>query len=348
MASGIRIAAFARPLLVVLALLAACSPQGRQAPQPGSDPPLPASPAAPPPAQPPGPPVPSSGPSPAGCGAPVCPAEAVLEGTFDVAAATEASGLASSVRTPGWSYVLDDGPGTTGLVVLGPDLAVAGRLEVAGLDGTDTEGLAVGPCPAGSCVLVADVGDNRGSRASVAVWRIQEPDLTAGPPAQPVPAEVVELTYPDGPSDAEALLVDEAGTPLLVTKAPFDPETGVTGESRLLAAPDFADGELVDLGVVPVPAPPVPRQSAAVGTVVTGGDSRPGLVLLRTYDSVLAYVAPDSGAAIAAFPTWPVTQLPSPPLLQSEALALTGDGCSYRATGEAVGEVWLVPCAPAP
>lgn len=325
-------------LLVLVALLVACStPQGAQGPPAAST----APPSPPPPSEP-------GAPSPVGCGAPLCPAEPALEGAFDVAAAPEASGLASSARTPGWSYLLDDGPGTTGLVVLGPDLAVAGRVEIAGLDGTDTEGLAVGPCPAGSCVFVGDIGDNRRGRSSVAVWRFPEPDLTAGPPAQPLAAEVVELTYPGEPSDAEALLVDEAGTPLVVTKAPFDDGSGVTGEARLLAAPGFADGELVDLGVVGVPAPLRPLQSAAVGTVVTGGDSRAGLVLLLTYDSVLAYVAPDPTAPIATFPAWPVTQLPSPPLLQSEAIALTGDGCGYRSVGETVGEVWLVPCTSAP
>jgi len=78
-------------------------------------------------------------------------------------------------------------------------------------------------------------------------------------------------------------------------------------------------------------APPAPPPSPAA-------PPEPSVSALRRF------VAPDPVAPTIALPTWPVTQLPSSPLLQSEALAPTGIGCSYHSVGEGVGEVWGVAC----
>lgn len=270
-------------------------------------------------------------------------------GTFDAEAVPGASGLAASRRNPGLRYVLDDRPGTGEVWVMGEDGGFLGAITVAGLDALDTESLAVGPCgPADDapCVYVGDIGDNLRSRRDIVVHRFAEPDLRDGLPAEPVVAQVARWTYPDEQHDAEALLVDDAGTPFVVTKAPFDPDSGETGETRLYRAPGMADGALEDLGVVDVPEPAQPLQSLFVGNVVTGGDYLDGRVLLRTYDQVLEFIAPEPGANLATLAEWHVREVPSAFELQSEAVAWEADGCGYTTVSEMVGDVWYVPCVP--
>jgi hypothetical protein len=266
-------------------------------------------------------------------------------GDFDVTRVTEASGLAASARNRDLLWLLDDGPGTAGVEVLRPDGELLGSVTVEGLDGVDTEDLAVAPCDGESCVWIADTGDNRGSRDHVEIVRFREPDLAAGLPAAPAPAERMVLRYPDGPHDAEALLVDAAGTTvLLVTKAPFDPETGQTGATRVYAAAGFGDQVLTDLGELVVPPASSPLAAAFVGAGVTGGSARPGRVLLRTYDHVVEYVAPTPDAPLTTLPSWAAHEVPSPRLPQPEAVAWAADGCGYWLVSEGSGEVWRVPC----
>ncbi|MGH3646557.1 MAG: hypothetical protein ACRDTM_05210, partial [Micromonosporaceae bacterium] len=58
---------------------------------------------------------------------------------------------------------------------------------------------------------VADIGDNRLERDTVALWKIS-PDRNT--------AEIHRLTYPDGKHDAEALLMPPDGKPVIMTKDP--------------------------------------------------------------------------------------------------------------------------------
>ena len=82
--------------------------------------------------------------------------------------------------------------------------AVTARVRVTGAAVDDWEAIAVGPCPEGSCVFVADIGDNAARRSSVTIYRIPEP---AASEASAAVSAAFTLSYPDGAHDAEALLV---------------------------------------------------------------------------------------------------------------------------------------------
>ena len=58
---------------------------------------------------------------------------------------------------------------------------------------------------------IADTGDNATSRASVQLYRVDEP----GPTDARVAARRIEVRYPDGPHDVEAVLADPDGPVLL-------------------------------------------------------------------------------------------------------------------------------------
>ena len=78
-------------------------------------------------------------------------------------------------------------------------------MHTAAVDPYDPEDLAVA---ADGTVWLADTGDNRRTRATVALIALR-------PTA---PTGIYRLTYPDGPHDAEALLLAPDGTPYVVTK----------------------------------------------------------------------------------------------------------------------------------
>jgi len=126
----------------------------------------------------------------------------------------EASGIAASRTRPGvlWAHN-DSGPPI--IVALDQRGAIKGRVRLVGAKVDDWEDIAVGPCPQGLCVYVGDIGDNRGRRQRITIYRTVEPspDATA---SQPV--EAFHATYPDGPHDAESLFVTPAGEVFIVTK----------------------------------------------------------------------------------------------------------------------------------
>lgn len=131
----------------------------------------------------------------------------------------EASGLALGRRDGGvlWTHA-DSGEPQVLAVAL--DGTVRGTVRVAGAEVEDWEDVAAGPCAAGACLYVGDIGDNDASRPRITVYRFPEPDPAGGASA---PAAALHAVYPDGPQDAEALFVDGTGRIHVVTKGESGP-----------------------------------------------------------------------------------------------------------------------------
>jgi hypothetical protein len=126
----------------------------------------------------------------------------------------EASGVAASHRTPGVFWAHNDS-GDPVIYALDSRGAVTGRVRVAGASVDDWEDIAVGRCPQGSCVYVADIGDNSGRRKHITLYRVAEPRPHD---AATNPVEAFEVAYPDGSHDAEALFVAGGADVFLITK----------------------------------------------------------------------------------------------------------------------------------
>lgn len=126
----------------------------------------------------------------------------------------ESSGVAASQRTPGIFWTHNDS-GDPDLFAVDARGALRGRVRVQGAAVRDWEDMAAGPCAAGRCLYVADIGDNEGQRAEIIVYRVAEPAPGDGRTA---PAEALRARYPDGPHDAEAIFVLPTGQVHLVTK----------------------------------------------------------------------------------------------------------------------------------
>ncbi|BCN58692.1 hypothetical protein [Prescottella equi] len=230
-------------------------------------------------------------------------------------ALAELSGLAV---LDGKTYGIGDSGTDDAVVVLDGNCAVTGTVPVP-VDPYDIEDMGVGP---DGRLWLADTGDNLRARSTVALIAL---DPASGD------GQLHRLTYPDGPHDAEALLMQRDGVPLIVTKevlvanGVYRPAGGVSVDGLASPGPTALErvGEL-RIGPTTTPGGPVPVGGS---TLVTGGAvSADGTVAaLRTYTDVYLFSAPDGDLARALTTTTPVrVALPNQP--QGEAIAFTPGG----------------------
>jgi len=126
----------------------------------------------------------------------------------------ESSGLARSTYPRPLLWTHNDSGDRPRLFAIGPRGATRAVLRLAGAEAEDWEDVAAGP---GHTLWVGDIGDNDGARDRVSVYRVREPRAVTSRRAR---ATRFELAYPDGPHDAETLLVrPRSGRVLIVTKS---------------------------------------------------------------------------------------------------------------------------------
>jgi hypothetical protein len=231
---------------------------------------------------------------------------------------SELSGLAAD--GPRWWAVADGGRVSRALS-LDPDGCATTGERTAPIDPADVEDLGISTDGA---LWLADIGDNSGRRDTVAVILLPRSG----------PARLHRLAYPDGPQDAEALVVADDGVPLIVTKT-----TGAAGIYRPSGplTGGAAPTPLRRVGGIVLPTsttPGGPLGSAGSRTVTGGGlspvDASERAVAVRTYtDAWLFRLPPGAGAGadavVDALAGAPV-QVPLPDEVQGEAVALTADG----------------------
>jgi hypothetical protein len=189
----------------------------------------------------------------------------------------EASGIAASRRTPGRFWSLNDS-GKPVVFLLDGRGAVMRRLDVVGATVVDWEAIAVGQCAAGSCLYIADIGDNDGQRTEIRIYRLPEPLGRE----QSVMAEVFYGYYPDHPQDAETLLVTADEQLYIVRK-------GTSGPSAVYRFPRHVrSGQTVRLDRVGRTRSS--GKADAKEWITDGAISPDGQrVVLRTHDTLLVY-----------------------------------------------------------
>jgi hypothetical protein len=125
----------------------------------------------------------------------------------------EISGIAASRINPGILYIHQDSGDANQVYLTDGNGADQGTLTLPSVSNRDWEDIAVGPGPVSgiSYLYVGDIGDNDAKYSSVFVYRFAEPELQGK--TMPYTADItgvdkIELKYPDGPGNAETLMVD--------------------------------------------------------------------------------------------------------------------------------------------
>lgn len=247
-------------------------------------------------------------------------------GVLSVPEPTELSGL---VAWDGVLWAIDDGDDT--LYALDRAGSLTGAAHAVGeVDGYDREDLGRWR----DQLLLADTGDNALLRESVALYRFERPLAVGFVDDWPL-AGRTDVTWPQGPTDCETVLVDPVTDEVLLVEKARD---GVTSVIR-----------------VP-PSLPASAVGEEVAVLLFGGEGGLGTVTVTTGGSV----APDGTAAVIrtyldAF-VWP--RVPGEPWAttfardacpvdlvterQGEAIAWADDGL-YTVSEGAQPTIWFYP-----
>lgn len=239
----------------------------------------------------------------------------------------ELSGLAASARHSGIFWAHNDSGNAFEVFALEPSGNVRARLKLTGAKPTDIEDIAVAPCGAGDsrpCLWLGDIGDNFERRGQVQLYRLPEPEQLAD---ATLPVEVLPFTYPDGPHNAEALVVDRNGRPAVITK---------TYESlgQLFALDGLRPGTVVKatlLGVLNAPQ--------GLDHATTAADLHPSgdRLLLRTYTRAWEVRRPGA-QRFEDFVKGSVARVPAASQAQAEAIAYFPEGRGYLMGSEFSGQ----------
>lgn len=257
---------------------------------------------------------------------PAAPSGVVMAPLLD-----EISGLAASRRNPGVLFMHNDrdAPELFAVSEAGALLASFTYAGAADQHVEDVEDVAVGDCPAGTCVFLADTGGNLSARTSYAIVRLAEPAVEATASVA-LAAEWLSFTYPDGAAhDAESLLVAPRGEALyVIDKVAYGEVSTVYRLPATFGGPAVVATKIATL--------PVPGQRDLPATAADAHPCGAGFILATgntAYEFRIAADAPFEESFAAA----PVV-VPVAVELQREGIAYAPDGRSFFTTGEGSSE----------
>lgn len=236
----------------------------------------------------------------------------------------EVSGLVISRRQPGVQWVHNDSGDKAAIYALGPTGELLGTTKLEDVEAIDIEDIALQAGPEHDWLLVGDIGDNKEKRETVVIYRIPEPT-----PKQDVEPEVLVVRYPNGPRNAETLLVDPSdGSVLILTKV-------LGSASELYSLGPFKAGEVTakKLGEV--------KFTTGI-SLTTGGDVRPDgkQLVIRTYTHLHLFGVTSTVAEALKHPPCSVT---GPDEKQGEAVGYEGDALRTISEGKGAAVIRFAP-----
>jgi hypothetical protein len=226
----------------------------------------------------------------------------------------EASGIAASRRRPGIFWTHNDSGHPAAIFAVDSTGQIIDQVRVRGARNRDWEDIAIGPCPAGECIYLADTGDNRLRYEDVVIYRFPEP---APGDSATVRVERLPIRYPDGPRDVEALYILPGGELYLISKGRRHPV------EIFRYPPPLTPGDTVVVELVQR----LTDRGVALPYRVTGAaatsDGR--WVAVRTYAAVQLYRTRPDGTLTPALPP-PGIDLQELQEPQGEGIEILDDG----------------------
>ncbi len=203
---------------------------------------------------------------------------------------------------------------------------IVDQVQYSGAGPRDTEAMALSPD--GQTLYIGDVGDNDHVRSNIALWKMP---VTGGKPPT-----LYHLTYPqgDGPYDAEGLMINGDGLPIVVTK-----EVGrISFFTPTAALSTTTSVRMKRLGDIKPPASTTDNPLGVIGRgVATDAAVSPdrSKMVIRTYADAFEFPV-TGGDLIAAFKGTP-TQTPLPDEPGGESITYSADGKSFYTVSDMQG-----------
>lgn len=245
----------------------------------------------------------------------------------------EISGIAASTINKGIYYVHNDSGDTSRFFAITPDGKLHTTIYYQGhkqhLGALDFEDIAVGPGPVKgkSYVYVGDIGDNASQRKFITVYRAEESKAWGRDSMANTKTSPINLQYPDGPKDAETLMVDPIEKLIYIVSKRRD-TIGVYTSPLKYRNDDTVTmtlkAKLYFKGIKPF-------------KWITAGDiSKDGLkILIKSYEKVYYWDRQPNEPAWHAMQR-PARELPYKQEKQGEAIGFTPDGKGYYTASEGV------------
>lgn len=246
----------------------------------------------------------------------------------------EISGIAASAINPDIFYIHNDSGDTSRFFAINAEGKLKATYYFKGMSGsrfgvTDCEDIAVGPGPLKnkSYVYLGDIGDNGGNHKNITIYRFNEPTLSAKDSVSNIKSAVLYLKYPDGPRDAETLMVDPVEKLFYIVSKRQDSVAVYTTPLK------FNDGDTVTL----TRQCKLHFKGLPLMRWITAGDisAEGSQILLKSYATVY-YWKREAGEPIWKAMQRKPEELPYEQEHQGEAIGFTHDGKAYLTTSEGV------------
>lgn len=222
----------------------------------------------------------------------------------------EVSGITHSKMYPGMLWAHEDSGNPAGLHLIAQDGTVVRSVFLEGTLNRDWEDIAM----ANNEIYLADIGDNAAAYSNYTIYQFFEP----GPGADTLAVtNAITFTYPDGPHDAEAILVDSATKDIfIITKS------GPFSRVYKLSYPYGANAVASFEGMLPF---------AGVVSAALSADGKE--ILVKTYTSIYYYQR-SPGQSIAKALEGNYKNLKHTLEPQGEAICFALDGAGYYTLSE--------------
>lgn len=252
---------------------------------------------------------------------------AVKTGEINDTNLREASGITASRTYKKLYWTHNDGGNPNDIFLIDEQGHEKAIVTLKGCENRDWEDIATGPGPEKNehYLYISETGDNHFKYNTYCLYRLKEPKIK--PEQNKViktvaTADKITFVYPDGPHNAEALIIDPATKDIyIITKSKLKAEAFVyqMGYSQAIADSIIT---LRKIGVLPI----IKVTSA---TISPDGNE----ILVKNIEHVF-YWKRKPGATIAATLTQTPRLLPYKPEPQGEAICFTPDGKYFMTLSE--------------
>lgn len=226
----------------------------------------------------------------------------------------EVSGMVASLIHPGHFWLHNDSGAEPELILIDSTGVEKARVLVEGVRNRDWEDIS----RRGDTLLIAETGDNSAEHDTIYVYAVLEPKAIAS--GSVTALAVYPMQFPDGPRDAESLMVDDAtGDWYIISKREDNVRVYRYG------APQRA-GSVATLERLPLELPF--RMAVAADMAPDGRE-----FVIKTYDSIYLWRRGEAETMLATLQRAPSKQ-PYVPERQGEAIAYTLNGSAYFTASE--------------
>lgn len=237
----------------------------------------------------------------------------------------EISGLVESVRYPNNFWVHNDSGDQPRIFRVNRELEIIQEVQLDGVTHIDWEDIAYGNYNDYKVLVIGDIGDNLAVRDQIQIYLLYEP--TEGEVSKE-PFRSLQLHYPDGSRDAEALLFDEKNNEIVIV-------TKRDERSRVYTYPldDLDTGTLRFEGELQLQSVSELESKSKFRITAADAISDKG-VIIKNYHEVYMYPLSEFESYASVLISRSPSKLQYTPELQGEAISLEINYQGYWVTSE--------------